>query len=122
MGDLLTGGIPFARDGYPSEWADVYAEVAKLDFEKVIPGHGSVLTGKQVVTDRMNFMRDLVAQVQKLVNEKKTPDEVKAAVDVSKHQSVFAPDPQGRPIAQWPALAALVDRAILEAKGELKGK
>ena len=120
MGDLLTGGIPFARDGYPSEWAETLVLVAKLDVEKVIPGHGGVMSGKQVITDRVNFTRDVVAQVKKGLGEGKSGDAIKAAMDVSKYQGTFAPDPTGRPIKEWPSLSALVDRAIMEAKGELK--
>src|SRR5262245_35237350 len=54
-GDLLTAGIPFARDAYPAEWADTLAQVARLDIQKIIPGHGGVKDGKKLVEDRVGF-------------------------------------------------------------------
>lgn len=37
-GDLLTSGIPFMRDGYPSQWISVLESMHKLDWSQAIPG------------------------------------------------------------------------------------
>jgi glyoxylase-like metal-dependent hydrolase (beta-lactamase superfamily II) len=117
MGDLLTAGIPFARDGYPSEWADTLAQVARLDIQKVIPGHGGVKDGKKVFDDRVGFLRDLVAQVKRGAAEGKDAKAIQAGLDVARWESTFdlAPGPPFRE-----RLTMFVERALAEAKGELR--
>lgn len=39
-GDLLLEGVPFMGDGFLPEWIDTLGELARLDFEVVVPGHG----------------------------------------------------------------------------------
>jgi hypothetical protein len=82
-GDLLTAGIPFARDAYPAEWADTLAQVAKLDIQKIVPGHGGVKDGRKLVEDRVGFLRDLVAQVKKGWSEGKDAKAIQAGLDVA---------------------------------------
>ncbi|HUU34776.1 MAG TPA: MBL fold metallo-hydrolase, partial [Vicinamibacterales bacterium] len=42
VGDLVTGGPPFARDGYPIAWAETLERLARLDIGTVVSGHGAV--------------------------------------------------------------------------------
>jgi glyoxylase-like metal-dependent hydrolase (beta-lactamase superfamily II) len=118
MGDLLTGGVPFARDGYPSEWADVLEQVAKLDIEKLVPGHGGVKDGKTLLLDRAAFLRDLVSQVKRGVDAGKSADQIRAGLDVARHEPTFEPDAQGRRLVD--RLGLFVERAMAEVRGELK--
>src|SRR5262245_994419 len=117
MGDMLTAGIPFARDGYPSEWADTLAQVAKLDFQKIVPGHGGVKEGKKIFDDRVGFLRDLVAQVKRGAAQGKDAKAIQAGLDVGRWESTFdlAPGPPFRE-----RLTMFVERALAEAKGELR--
>jgi glyoxylase-like metal-dependent hydrolase (beta-lactamase superfamily II) len=117
MGDLLTAGIPFARDGYPSEWADTLAQVAKLDFQKIVPGHGGVKEGKKIFEDRVGFLRDLVAQVKRGASAGKDAKAIQAGLDVGRWEATFdlAPGPPFRE-----RLTMFVERALAEAKGELR--
>lgn len=118
MGDLLTAGIPFARDGYPSEWADTLAQVATLDIEKVVPGHGAVKDGKKIVGDRVGFIRDLVAQVKKGVAAGKDAKTIQAEIDLARWEPSFDLPAQGPSFRE--RLTLFVERAVLEAKGELR--
>jgi glyoxylase-like metal-dependent hydrolase (beta-lactamase superfamily II) len=116
-GDLLTAGIPFARDAYPAEWADTLAQVAKLDIQKIVPGHGGVKDGRKLVEDRVGFLRDLVAQVKKGWSEGKDAKAIQAGLDVAKWEPTFDL-PAGPPLKE--RLALFVERALAEAKGELR--
>jgi glyoxylase-like metal-dependent hydrolase (beta-lactamase superfamily II) len=117
-GDLLTAGIPLARDGFPAEWADTLAQVAKLDVDVVVPGHGGVKQGKKLVEDRVGFLRDLVAQVKKGVGEGKDAKAIHAGIELSRWESTFDLPAQGPSFKD--RLSLFVERATAEAKGELK--
>lgn len=117
-GDLLTAGIPFARDAYPSEWADTLAQVARLDIQHVIPGHGGVKAGKQLVLDRVGFLRDLVAQVKKGQSEGKDAKAIQAGLDLARWEPSFDLPAQGPAFRD--RLTLFVERALAEAKGELR--
>lgn len=118
MGDLLTAGIPFARDAYPSEWADTLAQVARLDILHVIPGHGGVKAGKKLVEDRVGFLRDLVAQVKKGGSEGKDAKAIQAGLDLARWEPTFDLPAQGPSFRE--RLTLFVERALAEAKGELR--
>lgn len=118
MGDLLTAGIPFARDAYPSEWADTLAQVARLDIQKVVPGHGVVKEGKKIIEDRVGFLRDLVAQVKKGASGGKDAKAIQATIDLSRWEPTFDLPAQGPPFRE--RLTLFVERALAEAKGELR--
>lgn len=45
-GDLLTNGIPFMRDAYPSQWAGTLEAVQSLDWESAIPVMAGCRPGK----------------------------------------------------------------------------
>jgi len=82
-GDLLTGSIPFMRDAYPPEWSATLAGVEKLDFDRVIPGHGAVQQGKERLGLLRAFLDDLVAAVKTQSASGKKLDEIKSSVKLS---------------------------------------
>lgn len=117
-GDLLTAGIPFARDGYPSEWADTLAQLAGLEIDTIVPGHGGVKHGRQIVLDRVGFVRDLVAQVKRGAAEGKDARQIQASLELARWEPTFDLPAQGPPFRD--RLATFVERALAEAKGELR--
>jgi glyoxylase-like metal-dependent hydrolase (beta-lactamase superfamily II) len=110
-GDLLTGGVPFARDSYPSLWAGTLEQVHKLDFTQVIPGHGGVQQGKQRLELTIALMKDLVAFVQAGVAKGQTLEQIIAAFDAAKYEASF---PNSRP-----AMINFITRAFAEATGRI---
>ena len=116
-GDLLTAGLPFPRDSYPSEWSETLAQVGKLEIAKVVPGHGNVKDGGKIVSDRVGFIRDLVAQVKAGGAAGKDAKTIQSTIDLGKWEPTFD-------LAQGPPfrdrLTVFVERALAEAKGELK--
>lgn len=113
-GDLLTSGIPFFRDAFPSEWAATLKGVATMDTEQFVPGHGPVQQGKIQITRLIAFLDEMVPLVRKLAAEGKTLEQVKATVDFSKYKDQFAgfTPPIGNVMA--------VERTYAEATGKVK--
>ena len=48
-GDLMHGLLPYMGDGFPDEWPATLRALEALEFDRVIPGHGSVQEGKSVL-------------------------------------------------------------------------
>jgi len=113
-GDLLTSGIPFFRDAFPSEWSATLKGIATLDTEQFIPGHGPVQQGKTQIGRLIAFLDEMVPIVRKLAAEGKTLDQVKASVDFSKYKDQFAGfrPPIGNEMA--------IERTYAEATGKVK--
>lgn len=63
-GDFVTSwGLGLGGDGFANEWGAAMAELAKLDFDKVIPGHGG-LTDRKVVIAARDYLAELLPAVR----------------------------------------------------------
>jgi cyclase len=83
MGDLMTTSLPamasYADGGNWTDLGKALDEIAKLDFDFAVPGHGPVATKADVVAyrDKLAAMR---TRIRELVRAKKTQDEIAAAL------------------------------------------
>ncbi len=116
-GDLLTNGIPFMRDAYPSHWVGTLESVQKLDWESAIPGHGVVQKGKGQIGNLIAYMKDLVAGVKDAVAQGKSLEETKKAVDLSGHRSGFPA--YTTPASFQRSSDSAVERAWMELSGKI---
>jgi glyoxylase-like metal-dependent hydrolase (beta-lactamase superfamily II) len=96
-GDLVVHPIPYIYDGYPTEWAQTLENLAQLDANTIVPGHGPILHDKTYIF----LMRDLLRSAVDQMNEKlratgpamfHTLDEVKGSVDLTAFRQRFAGD------------------------------
>ena len=83
-GDLFVGGPPFvdyANGGSGVEWPDTIAQALKLDFDRVIPGHGPVSAKRDLAQWNEGFgvIRQRVSEWKR---QGKTKDEVAAALTI----------------------------------------
>ncbi len=88
-GDLViwaspNAGNPQKVQRYPAEWARALREMAELDAEVLLPGHGFPVMGRdrvaQILRDTAALLESLVDQTLALMNTGATLDEVVAAV------------------------------------------
>lgn len=121
-GDLVTAGLPFPRDSYPAEWVKTLRALAELDFVQVIPGHGPVEQGKDQVSLVAAVFESIVAQVRDAVAKGLSLDDTEKAVNVQSFRERVAAttQPPMTPAAFKARVDGVVERAYLEAKGELK--
>lgn len=110
-GDLLTSGIPFMRDAYPSQWIGTLESIHKLDWGGVIPGHGGVQQGKGQLEKLIAYMKDMVAGVKDAVAKGMSLEDTKKSLDLSKHAGSFPNFQQGSPSA--------IERAWAELTGKI---
>lgn len=98
-GDLLVHPIPYTYDGYPAEWVQTLKNLAQLDAEIIVPGHGAVLRGKVYLILVTDLLASAVEQMRARIRQIGHPgfhslDEVKSSVDLTPFRAKFAGDDQ----------------------------
>jgi cyclase len=95
-GDLLDHPVPYAFDGYPSEWVRTLERMAELDAATIVPGHGEVLHDKVFLLQVIDLMKFVVGQVnEQLIRDPEvTLDDVEKSVDLSSFRGKLAGDDQ----------------------------
>ena len=78
-GDLLHGWMPFMADGYPPEWVATLDQVAKLDVEQIVGGHGGVKPRAHLTTFR-NYLADLIEETRRARQRGETLEKAKTSV------------------------------------------
>lgn len=117
-GDLLTNGIPFMRDAYPSQWIGTLEAVRNLDWDSAACGHGPVQTGKEQVDKLLAYMKDMVAAVKDAIGKGMTMEQTSASIDLSKYKDSF-PAYAGNPQAFAVSSKSAVERAWNELSGKI---
>jgi cyclase len=96
-GDLVVYPIPYFYDGYPVEWIQTLQNLAALDADTIVPGHGPIMHDKT----HIYLIRDLIKSAVDQMNEKlqqtapalfQNLDDVKSAVDLTSFRQRFAGD------------------------------
>jgi cyclase len=117
-GDLLTNGIPFMRDAYPSQWVGTLEAVRNLDWDTAACGHGPVQTGKEQADKLLDYLKDMVAAVKDAIGKGMTMEQASASIDLSKYKDSF-PAYTGNPQAFAAASKSAVERCWTELSGKI---
>jgi cyclase len=118
-GDLLTNGIPFMRDAYPSQWIGTLDSVRNLDWNTAVTGHGGVQTGKEQVDRLLAYMNDMVAAVKGAIGKGMTLEDAKKSIDLSKHQAGFPGYQPPNPNNFGPSNTLAIERTWAELTGKI---
>jgi glyoxylase-like metal-dependent hydrolase (beta-lactamase superfamily II) len=119
-GDLLVYPLPYAGDGYPSEWAETLHKMGQLDVTTIVPGHGPILHDKTYLYLVANLMQSSVDQVRARIRQLGFPgahtlDEIKGSVDLKPFRQKFAGDDKDLQAAFDSMAASLVKITFSEA-------
>ncbi|HLT63092.1 MAG TPA: MBL fold metallo-hydrolase, partial [Pseudohongiella sp.] len=97
-GDLMVPGLPYMGDAHVDEWPDTLEKLKQLDFEKLLPGHGPVVEGKDRIDLLQAYLRDLWARTADLKRQGMSADQAALEVDLSAHpfRQTFTASPDGR--------------------------
>ncbi len=63
-GDLLHGWLPFMADSFPVEWVATLDQLAKLDFDRFLGGHGGGKPRSHLTTFR-NYLAELIEETRR---------------------------------------------------------
>jgi glyoxylase-like metal-dependent hydrolase (beta-lactamase superfamily II) len=89
-GDAVVGWTPYMGDGYPEEWAKTLDRLGRLDFTRMILGHGDV-AGREWLEIFRGYVADLVAAVRREAATGATLDEIKERVPKALSPTYEAP-------------------------------
>lgn len=94
-GDLVVYPLPYIYDGYPSEWIQTLQNLAQLDTNTIVPGHGPIMHDKTYIYLVRDLLKSTVDQVDaELVKTGPAMfhnlDEIKGVVDLSSFRQRFA--------------------------------
>ena len=128
-GDLLDHPVPYLGGGYPSDLIKTLKNLAHLDAQTIVPGHGTVLEGgysKAYLSQVIDFISAVVAQVSKEIyrlgngprNLEAVREAVLKAIDMKAWRQRFAgDDPDNRDFFDGFSMPGLVTAAYAELWG-----
>jgi glyoxylase-like metal-dependent hydrolase (beta-lactamase superfamily II) len=98
-GSPTTGILSYFGDAFIDEWVDSLERLKALDFEIIVPGHGTPFKDRQQITDFQNYIRDLWRQASALRLQGATVEQAIEKVDMSKFTARYGarsarPDPR----------------------------
>ena len=79
-GDLMHGLLPYMGDGFPDEWPATLRALEALEFDRVIPGHGSVQEGKSVLAEFRGYVEEVTEKVTRGVERGQPLEELQKAI------------------------------------------
>jgi glyoxylase-like metal-dependent hydrolase (beta-lactamase superfamily II) len=79
-GDLMHGLLPYMGDGFPDEWPATLKALEALEFNRVIPGHGSVQEGKSVLSQFRGYVEEITEKVSRGIERGQGLDELKKTI------------------------------------------
>ena len=96
-GDLVDYPLPNMLDGYPVEWIQTLQNLAQLDADTIVPGHGPILHDKTYIYLLRDLMKSAVDQMNEELSKTSpamfhTLDDVKGSVDLTPFRQRFAGD------------------------------
>jgi cyclase len=92
---MMESNLSYMADAWLNEWAAALKRLLALDFDTVLPGHGSPFHGREKIRAFQSYLVDLQRQVDALRKEGLPPEEAVKRIDMSSHQADW---PQGRSI------------------------
>ena len=95
-GDLMHGLLPYMGDGFPDEWPATLRALEALEFDRVIPGHGSIQEGKSVLAQFRGYIEEITEKVARGVERGQSTDELKKTITAATLASLNSNDARRR--------------------------
>ena len=121
---LITGDLldecPYLGQGYPKEWIQALQALEALGFDTIIPGHGRPMQGKEHLQLVKAMLQSLVDQARIAATKGMTIEQARSTISLAAFRDRMT---KGDPLAQQMFdgnFPDAIDRAYLEARGELK--
>ena len=89
-GDLVVHPTPYGFDSFPKDWIRTLRQVAALDFEYLIPGHGAVQQDKAYLELLIELLEFVVAEVKQAVAQGLSLEETQERVSLDRFEARIA--------------------------------
>jgi glyoxylase-like metal-dependent hydrolase (beta-lactamase superfamily II) len=118
-GDIVVYPTPYSFGSNHSEWIKVLNQLIAIGAEKIIPGHGPVMSDTSYLKTLIALLEDTRTQVQAAVKEGLTLEDVRKRVTLENWKTKLAGDNKFRRRAFRDFfLSPGIEQAYKEAKGE----
>jgi glyoxylase-like metal-dependent hydrolase (beta-lactamase superfamily II) len=94
-GDIVVAPVPYGFGSYPAGWAAALKQIKATNYRTLIPGHGPLQTDTAYVDLLIEALESVTAQVNAMIAQGKSLDEIRKSVDFSKVEPRFT---KGDPI------------------------
>jgi glyoxylase-like metal-dependent hydrolase (beta-lactamase superfamily II) len=96
-GDLLVHPIPYTYDGYPAEGSQTLENMAQLDANVIVPGHGTILHDKAYLYLVADLLKNTVDQMHARIRQIGHPgfhslEDVRGSINLTPFRQKFAGD------------------------------
>jgi glyoxylase-like metal-dependent hydrolase (beta-lactamase superfamily II) len=118
-GDIVVAPFPFGFGSYPADWLRTIDKVRAYDFRTLVPGHGPPQRDRAYLDRLAAAITEVRAEVEPLVKQGLSLDEVRKRLDVAEQAHGFVGDDPW--LRRWFAeywIAPFVASAYKEAKGQ----
>ena len=95
-GDFLLGRpegglLAYMGDAYIDEWPDSLERLEALDFDVVVPGHGTPFRDRGQTENFQRYLRDLWSRVSQMRSDGLSVQQASERVDMSDHEPQYGP-------------------------------
>ena len=80
---MIHGFLPTISDGYPKVWPKTIDDVGKLQFNRILPGHGPLHRNRTLMTGMRNYIEELTARVEEGKKAGKGLQELQKSIPMS---------------------------------------
>ena len=85
VGSPAAGSLPYMGDGYVEEWPASLDRLRALDFDVMVPGHGTPFREREQIDHLQAYLRDFHTQVSALHAQGVSAQDATAQVDLMAH-------------------------------------
>jgi glyoxylase-like metal-dependent hydrolase (beta-lactamase superfamily II) len=93
-GDFFVGSpnanaLPYMGDGFVDEWPSSLQALKGLDFDVIVPGHGTPFSDRSQIDDLQAYLRDLWSQAADLRAQGVSAEDAVSRIDLTQHESNY---------------------------------
>ena len=89
-GDVVVSPVPYAYDGYGTEWIAVLKQIEAMDAAIIVPGHGPVMNDRKYLDRVIAMLESIDSQVRAAYKPGAKIDDIRPKVDLAKFRADFA--------------------------------
>ncbi len=91
-GDIVVAPVPYGFGSYPASWANALKQIKATNYRTLIPGHGRLQTDTAYVDLLIAALESVTVQVNAMVAQNKSLEDIRKAVDFSNVEPRFTKD------------------------------
>ncbi|MGI9250666.1 MAG: MBL fold metallo-hydrolase [Pseudohongiellaceae bacterium] len=88
-GDMMLPRLAYMGDGHVNEWPEALEQLKALEFDTLLPGHGTVMRDLSIITHFQAYLRDLWNKTSAMHEQGVSADDAAERIDMTNHRVNF---------------------------------